>query len=106
MTSLPQTSIVVPLALACLPVHGCTQETDGAVEISWRLYDRDSGAGLKCDEADVPLIELHYEVGLTKDNIYFNCDNESGVSGFQIPTGMAALKVWPACAGENEPTDK
>src|ERR1043165_6453892 len=106
MTSLPQKSIVVLLALACLPAHGCTQETNGAVEISWRLYDISTGDGKRCDEAGVPWVELHYAVGLEQSNIYFHCDNESGVSGFEIPTGTAALTVVPACEGEIEPTDK
>lgn len=94
---LPLRAAVAPLALACLPVHaGCEQLEDGAVEVSWSLYDENGGT-TNCDRARIDQIQLWWTVDGRTRNRLFPCADQHGVTGFDLPVGEASLYVAPHC---------
>ena len=105
--TLPSRLSVVPLALACLPVHaGCEQLEDGAVEVSWNLY-YDTGRRVRsCDDVRIESIVLYWSGTVTLDDGTlhgetrsrdFACSDSHGVTRFDFPPGDASLWLAPRC---------
>lgn len=87
---------------------GCTQVDGGAVELSWKLRPASSSLPDKfvsCDSGEpgtgpVTRIRLDWEVvGHTSGFASWRCDDNHGVTGFDLPEGDALLSVTPECDG-------
>jgi hypothetical protein len=87
-------------AAACTDVHG------GAVELSWKLRPASSmlpDKFVSCDSGQpmtgaVTRIRLHWDVGGETGTQAWRCDDNHGVTGFDLPEGEALLNVTPDCA--------
>ena len=103
--------IIVATAL-CLSVHGCADVDGGAVELSWKLRPTSSSLEDKFVECDsgrtgtgpVTYIRLDWEVSGVVGSSAWSCDDNHGVTKFDLPTGMALLTVRPEC-GDHLPAD-
>lgn len=102
-------------AIVCLAVHGCTTANGGAVELSWKLRpasgatsNSDIPSFLDCtilDNSNLPipgthpvdLVELVWQVGATTGHSDFQCSDNHGVTGFDLPPGVATLSIVPLC---------
>ena len=93
--------------LVYLAVHGCTAGTGGAVELSWRLRPASSSLPdkfLDCtapsvsDRGSVTRIRLDWSVGEDTGSVDWKCTDNQGVTGFDLPSGIATLSVSPVCA--------
>lgn len=93
----------------CLGVHGCEAVNGGAVELSWKLRPASGDIEDKfvsCDvgDPDVPgpqrvtHIRLDWEVGGQSGQDRWECEENHGVTGFDLPQGLALLSVTPECA--------
>lgn len=81
----------------CLGVHGCTQPTGGAVELSWALrstLDRDIS---DCADGRIGRIRLWWETDSDRRWVAFPCEDNHGVTSFDLPTGEVALSITPEC---------
>jgi hypothetical protein len=89
----------------CLGVHGCADVDGGAVELSWKLRAKSGSEDtfLGCvitlaptnQIVEVTGIELlNGEVGVRR----WPCDDDHGVTKFELPEGSALLHVRPICA--------
>jgi hypothetical protein len=95
----------VALAL-CLGVHGCANVEGGAVELSWKLRAAtgsdttflDCTVGLP-GTGPVTHIRLDWEVDGVPAFRQWPCEDDHGVTGFELPEGRALLRVSPVCAG-------
>jgi hypothetical protein len=89
-----------------LCVHGCSEVTGGAVELSWKLRPASSSDPDKfvdCDSGKdgtrpVTAIRLDWQVGEEANYDEWPCTDNSGVTRFDLPDGMALLSVTPRCA--------
>ena len=103
--------MIVATAL-CLSVHGCADVDGGAVELSWKLRPTSSSAEDKFVECDsgkdgtgsVTYIRLDWEVGGVAGAEAWSCNDNHGVTKFDLPAGVARLTVHPEC-GDHEPAD-
>jgi hypothetical protein len=95
----------------CLLVHGCDTVSGGAVELSWKLRPASSSLSDKfvdCDSAQqgtrpVTKIRLHWLVdspGATEGSQAWSCDDNHGVTGFDLDEGSAQLWLTPECEPE------
>lgn len=106
--------IRVMFAAVCPLVHGCTNVSGGAVELSWKLRAASGGSAsfVTCDSAgnltdsngsklELPGhlvdIRLHWEHEGVADYKDFKCSANHGVTGFQLPPGEDFLWVSPVC---------
>ncbi len=92
----------------CLAVHatGCTNVSGGAVELSWKLR---AAAGsretfLSCNvglsgTGRVTDIRLDWDVDGALGFRQWRCEDDHGVTGFELPEGNALLSVSPICNG-------
>ncbi len=81
----------------CLGVHGCTQPTGGAVELSWALrstLDRDIS---DCAGGRIGRIRLWWDDGRNTRWVAFPCEDNHGVTAFDLPTGSVGLSISPEC---------
>ena len=92
---------ILPLVAicACADVHG------GAVELSWTLRPESGSTTLfvDCDTGvvganPVTRMRLDWQVGDELGSASWSCTDYHGVTGFDLPTGMALLSVSPECA--------
>lgn len=92
----------------CLGVHGCTEVNGGAVELSWKLR-AETGAEntfLDClirlqptnQMVEVAKIQLEWDVEGEAGTRSWPCDDDHGVTKFELPEGSALLHVSPICA--------
>jgi hypothetical protein len=94
----------------CLAVHaaGCTDVEGGAVELSWKLRAATGSEEtfLTCDigltgTGPVTHIRLDWQVEADGDVStgfrQWQCEDDHGVTGFQLPAGKALLRVSPVC---------
>lgn len=110
MTSVAHATRVAIATALCLAVHGCAAVDGGAVELSWKLRPASSSLPDKfvlCDTGKLgsdgePLppvtrIRLDWEVGTRSGFASWRCDDNHGVTGFDLPEGDALLSVSPEC---------
>jgi hypothetical protein len=101
----------VAIATLCLAVHGCDDVSGGAVELSWKLRPASSSLADKFVDCDSGLdgtrpvtgIRLHWQVdepdgSASGGSQAWRCEYNHGVTGFDLPEGMANLWVTPDCA--------
>lgn len=92
----------------CLAVHGCADVDGGAVELSWKLRAK-SGSDdtfLGCiiklaptnQLVEVTRIQLDWDVNGEVGVRSWACDDDHGVTKFELPEGSALLRVSPICA--------
>lgn len=91
----------------CLAVHAsaCTEVRGGAVELSWKLRAA-TGSDQTFLECPVGLpgtgpvthIRLDWEVNGVEDFRQWPCDADHGATSFELPEGMALLRVAPVCS--------
>ena len=93
-------------AIALIFLVGCTQVDGGAVELSWKLRPASSSlpdkfVGCTSGQAGtgpVTRIRLDWEVvGKSSGFASWRCDDNHGVTGFDLPEGDALLSVTPEC---------
>jgi len=96
----------------CLLVHGCESGHGGAVELSWKLRPASSSLTDKfvdCDSGQpgtgaVTDIRLHWRTdtpgdgGSNEGSKPWPCGYNNGVTGFDVPEGIADLWVTPECS--------
>lgn len=89
----------------CLFVHGCGEVNGGAVELSWKLRAESGSLNtfLDCDvglpgTGEVAQIRLEWDVDGVVGARQWRCDDDHGVTGFELPEGEALLRVSPVCA--------
>jgi len=111
MTTLRNAILLPTFGFTYLAVHGCTPIEGGAVEVSWDLRTF-GGLDIRCDQANVAEVRLWWEVERTSDEggttlrfDVFPCNDERGVTGFDLPAGTASLWLSPVCEGEVVPMD-
>jgi len=92
-------------ALVCLAVHasGCADVQGGAVELSWKLRAATGSQQtfLECRPKNARVVDgirLEWEVGGVQGPWQLPCEDDHGVTGFQLPEGTALLRVTPVCA--------
>ena len=89
-----------------LAVHatGCSDVSGGAVELSWKLRAAtgstatflDCNVGLE-NTGRVTHIRLDWEVDGIPGFEQWSCEDDHGVTGFELPEGPALLRVSPVC---------
>jgi hypothetical protein len=92
----------------CLAVHGCADVDGGAVELSWKLRAASGSSDTFLDCAitleptnrvvHVSKIQLEWEVAGDVGTRSWKCDDDHGVTNFELPEGRALLHVSPICA--------
>jgi hypothetical protein len=92
----------------CLAVHGCTDVGGGAVELSWKLraLTGSEETFLDCvialeptnQRVEVARIQLDWDVNGEVGRRSWPCDDDHGVTRFELPEGSALLRVRPICA--------
>ena len=92
----------------CLAVHGCTDVDGGAVELSWKLRaltgSRDTFLDCAIQLAptnqvvNVARIQLDWDVDGEQGVRSWPCDDDHGVTRFELPAGQALLRVSPICS--------
>ncbi len=97
--------------LVYLGVHaGCAAGTGGAVELSWRLRPASSSLPdkfLDClapeisDRGSVTRIRLDWQVAADSGTASWVCTDNQGVTGFDLPPGIATLTISPECANKD-----
>jgi hypothetical protein len=66
--------------------------------LSWALrstYDRDIS---DCAGGRIGQIQLRWDTGASTRRREFPCDDNHGVTAFDLPTGSVALSISPVCA--------
>jgi len=91
----------------CLAVHGCADVNGGAVELSWKLraVTGSDNTFLDCaitlaptqQRVQVSRIQLDWDVDGDVGSRSWRCDDDHGVTGFELPEGQALLRVSPVC---------
>jgi hypothetical protein len=94
----------------CLAVHGCADVDGGAVELSWKLRAVSGSTATFLDCAitlaatnqvvDVAKIQLDWDVDGETGVRSWPCDDDHGVTKFELPEGRALLRVSPICAND------
>lgn len=108
--------IAVAIALSTIGTIGCVEVKGGAVELSWTLRDfegeanncRDARIGQVrvcwrevADAGDTPggnqCVIIRNDAGFTELFRTFDCEQNRGVTTFEVPPGRQALFVVPLC---------
>lgn len=92
--------LLTALAAGCVPVEG------GAVELSWKLRPASSELPDKFVDCNsglpgtnpVTRIRLSWDVAGQEGSESWRCDDNHGVTGFDLPEGSALLWIAPECA--------
>ena len=92
--------------VVCLSVHalGCADVQGGAVELSWKLRAATGSEETFIDTCTprnagtIKNIRLDWDVDGVTGHRQWPCDDDHGVTGFQLPEGTALLWVSPVCA--------
>ena len=92
----------------CLAVHGCADVQGGAVELNWKLraLAGSNETFLDCtitleptkQVVEVSRIQLEWEVDGERGLRSWPCEDDHGVTKFELPEGLAQLHVSPICA--------
>lgn len=91
-----------------ISVHGCGSVDGGAVELSWKLRAQSGSQDtfLQCeiglpDTGNVEKIRLDWDVNTSKGLVSgfreWPCLDYHGATGFELPEGIALLRVRPLC---------
>jgi hypothetical protein len=101
-------AVAAATLLSC-GLHGCTDVTGGAVELSWHLetIDGDTISGCAWTTADdqreaIESIRLTWtpvDASTPPGWRDFTCSHPHGVTSFDVPTGAVLLSVEPLCVG-------
>lgn len=83
--------------IVCLAVHGCTEASGGAVELSWALRSTQDREITDCAEGRIRDIQLWWESDAVVDAQSFPCDASHGTTAFEVPPGPVTLRVQPTC---------
>ena len=90
--------------VAMLVASGCSSVDGGAVELSWKLRPASGASDLfvNCtsgypDTGPVTRMRLDWQVGDVDGFATWSCDDQHGVTGFDLPPGTALLAVSPEC---------
>jgi hypothetical protein len=102
MTTLPSLTCAAVTLLAWPLVHGCTELELGAVEVSWDLRTVD-GSGVDCGPAGVATIDLFISDDLGEGVVAFPCEDERGVTRFDLAPGEVTLWLAPGCEADTPP---
>jgi len=104
----PRAVAVLPRAVALvvwMAVHGCADVPGGAVELSWKLRaaSGSSETFLACEiglpgTGNVEKIRLDWTVNGVASSHEWLCSDDHGATGFELPEGVALLRVSPLCA--------
>ena len=91
----------------CLGVHGCTEATGGAVELSWALRSTTDNR-IECADGRIAKIRLNWATPDTLRSTSFLCKDNHGVTAFDLPVvepeRTVALSVTPEC-NDGKPAD-
>lgn len=99
----------VATTVLCLAVHGCVAVDGGAVELSWKLRPASSSLDdkfVRCQSDEpgtgpVTEIQLDWQIqdgsGRAGSQAW-RCNDNHGVTGFDLPEGNALLFITPRCA--------
>lgn len=85
----------------CLGVHGCTEATGGAVELSWALRSTRDVRIDDCVGNTVGRIRLWWATEDMQRYTAFPCNDNHGVTAFDLPVGQVSLYVTPECTDGN-----
>lgn len=83
--------------LLCLFVHGCTETTGGAVELSWALRSTQDVGITDCAGGRIREIQLGWQTPDITASKGFPCDANHGTTAFELPPGPVTLTVVPTC---------
>ena len=94
------------LVLASLAaLAGCVPVDGGAVELSWKLrpassvlVDKFVDCAGTAETNPVTRMRLDWDVDGIAGSASWRCDDNHGVTGFDLPAGKALLSVSPECA--------
>lgn len=94
--------VALATLLSC-PLHGCTNVSGGAIELTWHLEDLD-GSSRECVSSDptkepIDKIRLWWQVDTERTSEDFDCSKYHGVTSFVVPRGQALVWVEPECLG-------
>lgn len=109
--------LVIPVALrSCfswlplswlLLLSGCVDVQGGAVELSWSLRTYEGASLAPCSRADIDRVRICWDsledggrpAARCQPSQYrsFPCDEQSGVTRFEVPPGPASLFIEPVC---------
>jgi len=102
----------VAIVTLCLTVHACDTGRGGAVELSWKLRPMSGTSDKPFVTACHPGAAAGYDVGRIRlswtrssDDTCpmppceqdWDCDDNHGATGFDLPEGVANLLVTPTC---------
>lgn len=107
-------SVAVPLRAVVLAlylgVHGCADVNGGAVELSWKLRSLTGATTTFLDctitleptdqVVEVAKIQLDWDVEGELGVRTFDCEDDQGATQFEVPEGIALLRVTPICAND------
>lgn len=85
----------------CLGVHGCTEATGGAVELSWALRSTRDREINDCVADSISRIRLWWATENSQRYTAFPCEANHGVTAFDLPVGEVLLYVTPECTDGN-----
>src|SRR5215470_3711630 len=93
--------VALACLVVCLAVNGCTNVDGGAVELSWKLRPASGSTTLFVECATgvgtITRVRLDWQVGSTTGFTSWNCTDYHGVTGFDLPPGVASLSISPEC---------
>jgi hypothetical protein len=104
----PRAVATLPRAVALvvwMAVHGCADVPGGAVELSWKLRAASGSTQtfLSCEiglegTGNVEQIRLDWDVDGSSGSHVWPCRDDHGATAFELPEGVALLRVSPVCA--------
>lgn len=98
------------LALVAVAAGGCIEIDGGAVELSWSLRSFDGEPVDSCADARIERVRICWQSvadgavagAACEASQSFPCEEENGVSGFEIAPGATAFFAEPICV-DGEP---
>jgi hypothetical protein len=110
-------------ACAATLATGCVEVNGGAVELSWALRDFD-GQPNDCQSSRIEQVRICWspvgdggaasldcqvareDGGIDRRYRAFDCEQNRGVTRFEVAPGSTALFVSPLCSGATEPSGR
>lgn len=93
--------VALATLLSC-PLHGCTDVSGGAIELSWHLENFDGSSRPECAPsntavAPIGFVKLWWQVDTGRSSLEIQCSRFHGVTSFDVPEGQALVWVEPEC---------